>query len=327
MNKEDKMCLLAVVIIVVLMGSAFGYNAHLSSEAEKSDEQLRDNLGFGESYTSSVEKEFTADSMEIHYTARYSNGTVFATTLSSMATSVGMVRSAFFEGPKDKNNDGVPEDDPLSVQFGSSNDLPQALNDQLKGLREGESVSITLAPEDAYGEDAPELVRNIPLLEEIDVYQKLTVDEFLGQYPDEFLEVGVSFTHRFWGWKVTISDLDGDNVTLRNEPETPFTVTTLPWEVTADDIYTDRSVIRITHHPTEELVDTFVKLSTIKLYDLQAFSDIPDLKEELGQMDHSNTDARITSISNGIELDFNREMNGEWVTFDITVEDLKIIKV
>lgn len=327
MNKEDKMCLLAIVIIVVLMGSALGYNAHLSNEASASDKEKRENLGFGESYTSSTDKKYTADTMKIHYTARYANGTVFTSTLSSVATSGNVDRSAFFEGPRDKNEDGVPDDAPLKVEFGASNDLPDALNDQLAGLTEGEKVSITLSPEDAFGEDSPELVRTIPQTEEIDIYQRLTFGEFTEQYPDQFMEVGVSFTHHFWGWKVTISEVDRENVTIRNEPEIPFTVTTLPWEVTADTVYTDRNVIHITHHPNEDLVGGFVPLSTLRLYDLPAFEDIPELKEELGQMLMSNTDARISSTNNGVELDFNREMNGEWITYEITVEDLEINKV
>jgi FKBP-type peptidyl-prolyl cis-trans isomerase 2 len=327
MNKEDKMCLLAIIIIVVLMGSALGYNAHLSNEASASDKAKRENLGFGESYISSNEKKFTADTMKIHYTGHYANGTIFTTTLSSVATSGNLDRSAFFEGPRDKNNDGVPDDAPLKVEFGASNDLPDALNDELGGLRDGEAVSITLSPEEAYGEDAPELVRTISQTEEIDVYQRLTFREFSEQYPDQFMEVGVSFTHLFWGWKVTISEVDHENVTIRNEPETPFTVTTLPWKVTADTVYTDRNVIHITHHPTEDLIGEFVPLATLKLYDLLAFEDIPGLKADLDQMEMSNTDGRITSINDGVTLDFNRELNGEWITFDITVEDLEITKV
>ena len=103
-------------------------------------------------------------------------------------------------------------------------------------------------------------------------------------------------------------------------------MTTLPWPVIADRVYSDRNVIHIVHAPTEEDVDTFVELDVLQSYDLKAFEDIEDLKQDLGVMKHSNTDGRITSINEGIVIDFNREMNGEWVVYEVEVLDLEVEK-
>lgn len=327
MNREDKMCLGAMFAVIIAFTLAGVYNWQLQVDKNEADSQKRDNVGFGESYTTSSATKFSADIIKVHYTSHYTNGTVIATTRADVATDVGVKRSAFFEGPADKNEDGVPEDHPVKMEWGVPGKLPDTLRDALKGARAGETHEITLPPEDSYGPDSKDLVRRVPLQEEIAILETLGLDEFGELYPDQFTEVGVSFTHRFWGWPVSISGHTNETVTLRNQPEVPFEVKTLPWKVTADQIYLERNVIQVTHHPTAQLVGGFVDLDLLKLYDLLKFGDIPQLKKDLGQMDHSNTDGLVTTVNDGIIIDFNREMNGEWIVYEVEILDLEIEKV
>ncbi len=57
--------------------------------------------------------------------------------------------------------DASPQDEPLEYLHGHANLIP-ALERELTGHEPGDSVEVTLAPEDAYGEHDAELIQKVP---------------------------------------------------------------------------------------------------------------------------------------------------------------------
>lgn len=74
------------------------------------------------------------DTVHVHYTGRLDDGTVF-------------------DSSKDK--------DPLAFVLGTGHVIP-GFEKAVEGLTEGEKVSTTIAPEDAYGPRSEELVLTVP---------------------------------------------------------------------------------------------------------------------------------------------------------------------
>jgi FKBP-type peptidyl-prolyl cis-trans isomerase 2 len=110
----------------------------------------------------------TGDTVSIEYVGRLDNGTVFDTSRESVAT----------EHDLDHHPDR--EYDPLVVEVGAG-EVIQGLEDGLVGLDAGEQATVTIPPEDGYGEHTEDRV------------VEYTADEFTamigGRDPQEGMEV------------------------------------------------------------------------------------------------------------------------------------------
>jgi len=80
------------------------------------------------------------DTVTIEYTGRLEDGSVFDTTDESVAEEAGLLE----EQPN-------REFEPLTVEVGEGN-LIEGMEDGLVGLEAGDSETITIPPEEAYGE-------------------------------------------------------------------------------------------------------------------------------------------------------------------------------
>ncbi|HEY9033011.1 MAG TPA: peptidylprolyl isomerase [Pseudomonadales bacterium] len=91
--------------------------------------------------------------------------------------------------------------EPLNYLHGAGNIIP-GLENALTGKSQGDSLQVTVQPEDAYGELIPELVQNVPMA----MFQGV-----------EELEVGMVFQTEGPDGEahlVTVRDIDGDQVTI-----------------------------------------------------------------------------------------------------------------
>ncbi|WP_436924180.1 FKBP-type peptidyl-prolyl cis-trans isomerase [Halosimplex amylolyticum] len=82
----------------------------------------------------------TGDTVTIEYTGRLDDGEVFDTSLESVATEEGLA-------------DDQPERDyqPLTVEIGAGR-IIEGLEDALVGMETGDEDTVTIEPEQAYGE-------------------------------------------------------------------------------------------------------------------------------------------------------------------------------
>ncbi|WP_248895559.1 FKBP-type peptidyl-prolyl cis-trans isomerase [Haloplanus halobius] len=145
----------------------------------------------------------TGDSVTIAYTGRLDDGTVFDTTDESTAEEAGLL---------DQQPDR--EFEPLTVTVGEGN-LIEGLESALLGLEEGDSETITVPPEEAYGEATGDSVRE---------FDAEDFEGMVGQEPVEGMEV------RAQGGAVgTVVEIDGDVV--RVDFEHPLAGETLTFDV------------------------------------------------------------------------------------------------
>lgn len=106
----------------------------------------------------------TGDSVTFEYTGRLDDGTVFDSSRESVAQEAGLA-----EAQPDR------EYAPLTVEVGSGAVI-EGMEDGLLGLDEGESKTLEIPPEEAYGEWTEEHVQE---------FETDELEEMLGQLPEE----------------------------------------------------------------------------------------------------------------------------------------------
>jgi FKBP-type peptidyl-prolyl cis-trans isomerase 2 len=150
----------------------------------------------------------TGDSVTIAYTGRLDDGTVFDTTDESVAEEEGLLE----EQPE-------REFEPLTVEVGEGN-LIEGLEEGLLGLEAGASETVTVPPEEAYGEATG------------DQTQEFDAEEFegmVGQEPVEGMQV------RAQGGAVgTVVGIDADTVHV--DFEHPLAGETLTFDIDVLDV-------------------------------------------------------------------------------------------
>lgn len=111
----------------------------------------------------------TGDTVTLEYTGRLDDGTVFDSSQAAVAKEAGLA-----EAQPDR------EYEPLTVEVGAGQ-IIEGMEDGLIGLDEGESATLEIPPEEAYGEWTDEHVQEFDTDE---------LTEMLGQQPTEgaFLE-------------------------------------------------------------------------------------------------------------------------------------------
>ncbi len=91
-----------------------------------------------------------------------------------------------------------------------------AFQDQVKGLRPGESRTFTLTPAQAYGPSDPARVRARPLLETVVATESMNASDFRDRYGVQPVD-GSVVMDRTWGWNVTVN-VSNEIVTIRHTP-------------------------------------------------------------------------------------------------------------
>ena len=145
----------------------------------------------------------TGDSVTIAYTGRLDDGTVFDTTEEAVAEEAGL---------RDEQPDR--EFEPLTVEVGAGN-LIEGMEQGLLGLESGDSKTITIPPEEAYGEATGDNV------------QEFDPEEFaamIGQEPAEGMQVRAQ-----GGGTGTVVDVTDEAVSV--DFEHPLAGETLTFEI------------------------------------------------------------------------------------------------
>jgi len=128
------------------------------------------------------------DTVTIKYTGRLDDGTVFDTTDEAVAEEAGLT-----EEQPDR------EFEPLSVEVGAGN-LIEGMEEGLLGLEAGDSETLTIPPEEAYGEASEGQSRE---------FDREQFEGMVGQEPVEGMEVRTQ-----GGASGSVSDITGDTVTV-----------------------------------------------------------------------------------------------------------------
>lgn len=111
--------------------------------------------------------------------------------------------------------------DPLTYLHGAGNIIP-GLENALIGKVIGDSLEVTIQPEEAYGQPVPEMVQKVPM----EMFQGV-----------EKIEVGMTFqtqTPEGQAMMVTVTAIEGEEVTI--DGNHPLAGETLTFNVTVDGI-------------------------------------------------------------------------------------------
>jgi len=191
-------------------------------------------------------------------------------------------------------------------------------NENVRGMREGQSKRFPVPPEKGYGEASEELKFQIEEVEELPIYESMDREEFTEIYGEPRMNMVVE--DQFWGWDKMVTSIGQERIKLRNEPnlgevyrptgERGWDVQVISIDSTARD---GEGLIEIEHTVHEPLV---IQSDLLSLYD-EKFENIPQLKERVGQ----SPDGEGILIPNGdyITVDFNNEVSGSTLYFEVEI--------
>jgi FKBP-type peptidyl-prolyl cis-trans isomerase 2 len=145
----------------------------------------------------------TGDTVTIEYTGRLDDDTVFDTTDESVAEEAGL-----------REQQPNREFEPLTVEVGEGN-LIEGMEDGLLGLEAGDSETLTIPPEKAYGTESDGQTRE---------FGREQFESMVGQEAAEGMQVQAQ-----GGANGTVTSIDGDTVEVSFQH--PLAGETLTFEI------------------------------------------------------------------------------------------------
>ena len=249
------------------------------------------------------------DNVSIDYIGSL-NGKVFDTSIDNVAK---------------ENNLSVPNKKYKPIRFiVGKGRLIQGVEEGVIGMKVGESKTLTIPPEKAYGQKDPQLVQTIPIIQKLPMIRilpktfQIPVNQFniifgsnhkvgdIVKMPDtginltimninttsnvlvsHNLSVGYKISQQGLPWNDTVIKIDEKNITIKSEVEKNEKIQFegVPWNTTVIDVDSENMILR--------------------------HNNIPDTKIQNGARVHFN-DTYIT-------MDENNELAGEIVLYNVTV--------
>jgi len=300
---DEKLCLISIALVIVMFAGLAGmtYVDEQGWPWEKEDkveEVIRIQEG----------DEVTAD-----YTGRFLGaggelGPVFDTSEPEIARNESIPKSQSFRER--------PTYDDLTFTVGSGQ-MIKGFEEAVIGKKEKESFTVTIPPEDGYGRSVPELVKTINTSQTISLRETISREDFTKIYPAVDLETMDSFIHPFWRWDVHIASYDTQSVTFWHEPIYGKEYKAFPWNTTVADISTQKNTITLHHDITEITYTTSIPYIMMVTYD--------PLWAEKAKSAAANEpmEGFVTSKGGIITIDFNTEVTGKTLVFQITINSIK----
>ena len=158
------------------------------------------------------------DAVLIDYTVRVENGTVYDTSLESVARGAGI----FKDGLQYK---------PFSFTVGEGQVIP-GMDEAVLGMRVGDEKTAIMPPAKAYGEYDQALLVIMPRFYSVNRTEIVPMGDFRSVFPDFDFS---SQTVAIGDWNATIISATNESVTLRHDPVINQTIETGSWiEVVSD---------------------------------------------------------------------------------------------
>ena len=201
---DEKICIIAIIAAVLLLAGLAGLSLYDDyREKEKRDDNK-------EEITTIIE----GDEVSVDYIGRFlgagnEQGPVFDTSIREVAEDKSIPKSRGFM-PK-------PVYDDLTFKVGSGQ-MVKGFEEAVLGKKEGQTFTVTIPQEKAYGPTLPELVYVFNTTQVLPLREVLTVDEFSSDYPGISVDDVKTFLHPFWGWEIAVLDSNPVEVTLLHQP-------------------------------------------------------------------------------------------------------------
>ena len=171
----------ALLLGSVIFGSGCADKAEVSKNGTENVNVRNEtgNVNGNETGVSNVVK--AGNTVQVDYTGKLENGTVFDTSIEEVAKQEGLYNA---------NRTYAP----LTFMVGSGN-MIKGFDEGVVGMKVGDEKEITIPPEEAYGEYNESMIQSIPI-EELNLTTIPEVGQTLGDmYGNQFKVIAVNDTH------------------------------------------------------------------------------------------------------------------------------------
>lgn len=316
MNKTDAMCLGAIILVIVAIVSALTYNWYNENynQPEPAKEKVlivKNGVGIKFDYT-----------LRIKTSNNVATSPVFVTTLSTVADDETIPKTTTFSniigsGPL------VPAGDVNKVPVRVDTIFPaygEGFYNGIMGMKTGESRTIFVDADEGTSQFNKSLVKTIPLNDILPMYESINKFSFESEYPFESpLQEGQTFTHNYWGWMIEIEEINEDNIIIKHDPVYGSSLDIFPWNATVIEVSSAESTVTIQHRPTYDLVQTVIDAEALMKYN-ESYQEITPAQAVQPQPPLPGI---ITSVDGGIVIDFNQEIAGKELIFEVTILEIE----
>lgn len=153
----------------------------------------------------------SGDLVRVNYIGKLPNGQVFDTSLYSVATdNATYPKSLFFtyRGSESAYNT-------LNFTTGQGQ-MIEGFEKGMMGMKVGETKTIVISPEDAYGYANASKVSTLNLTETVPIQKTMTVSDFRAQFGEDPVSRKY-YTDPTYGWTVWVSNADRSTVIVQNQ--------------------------------------------------------------------------------------------------------------
>jgi len=206
--------------------------------------------------------------------------------------------------------------EPFNFTLGG--DVIDGWNENVRGMREGETKVFEVPPEKGYGEKSEELIFEVDQKETLPVYEDMDMEMFEEKHGRPGVNMVVEDS--FWGWDKIVISAGEERVTLRHDPDigerySAYSEEGWTSEVMSIDSSADggQGIIEVKHHLEKP---TLVDAERLVEHD-ERFAQVPTLRREAGQSPETEGIAMVDGDE--IIIDFNDEVNGTTLVFQVEV--------
>lgn len=198
-------------------------------------------------------------------------------------------------------------------------------SDGVKGMKEGETKTFTVPPEKGYSAWSEDLIIEVDRTETVPVYEEMTTYDFKNEYGMN-PSLNLVVKDGFWNWNQSVSSIEGETVILKNQPQVGKSYRTYVHESNAwtsevisikEQANQGDGEIKIRHSVDKR---TIVDATHVSKH-VEAAGNVTKLKRQIGQ--NPKSDGLVVEVGDKIAMDFNEEVNGKTLTFEIKVLDIK----
>jgi len=289
---------LAVTMLVVCAG-AIGYSVYSILKGE--DLRTFDTIEMG-------------DVVSLDYIGQLPDGRVFDTSLIGVANDSRYPKSLTFSmRPADQY-------EPLTMtagQYGVAGGTIKGFALGVLGMREGETKTIEVLPEDGYALD-PTMLATIDLLQEIPATVTIEEYEFQSLFPVDPIPM-TTIPHYFWGWDILIVDVSGGMVTYRHEPQVGQVLMPFGDPEDADDPEGWFCVVEGYDIAADDGVGRVTVRHLISPEDVYYVKGVNEDGKQFILWDYDESQGTFTIHMSDSETGYNSEVSGRTLFFEVTI--------
>lgn len=254
------------------------------------------------------------DNVTVDYTGSLMNGKVFDTSIESIA--------------KENNLSVTKQFKPLQLTVGKGQ-IIKGFEDGIIGMKVGESKTLTIPPEKAYGPKNPQLIRSFPIIEIIPLTRtfpkvlEIPVDQFNQSFGPVY-KIGQDVKIPETNINLTIQDITPSNITVLYNLKVGDELSQVggPWNEIVINV-DDKNITTRSEVKKNDIVQlkgvpwnsTVVELDSNNI--TLKHNSIPDTK-----IQSPNGPVNIHFNETDIIIDQNSELAGETLIFSVTIRSI-----